>query len=417
MAHLTEILQTQISLCTPVCYTDSQVALYWIIGADKQWKQFVENRTSEIRRLLPITSWNHCAGKDNPADLPSRGLSPTELGSSQLWHHGPKWLTTNYERSIKGLQSSEAIPPECIPEMKSKDRQSHSLFTAETSSSLSEIIDCRRYGTMGRLLRVTAYAMRFISNLRRVDKSECNQTSTLSPAEILHAESLWVREAQGSLLTHSKFPCWKQQLNLFLDPSGVWRCRGRLSNAELPYSTKFPILLPKSHHFTSLIILRAHERVLHNGVKETLTELRSKYWIIRGRSTVRTIVRQCIICRKAEGRPYLAPPPPPLPKFRVREQPPFTYTGVDFAGPLYIKGTGTTAGGKVWICLYTCCIIRAVHLDVVPDLTTASFIRSFKRFTARRGLPTRMISDNGKMFKAAAKTLDRVMQNKEVQRH
>ena len=100
---------------------------------------------------------------------------------------------------------------------------------------------------------------------------------------------------------------------------------------------------------------------------------------------------------------YRHPPPPPLPLFRVDKAPPFTYTGVDFAGPLYLKGASTSP--KVWICLFTCCVTRAVHLDLVQDLSTSSFIRCLKKFVARRGLPTRIVSDNGKTFKSAAKVL------------
>ena len=82
---------------------------------------------------------------------------------------------------------------------------------------------------------------------------------------------------------------------------------------------------------------------------------------------------------------------------------PFSYTGVDFAGPLYVRDMVTSATRKVWICLYTCCVTRAVHLDIVPDMTAQAFIRCFKRFTSRRGFPVRIVSDNAKTFKAAAR--------------
>ena len=173
---------------------------------------------------------------------------------------------------------------------------------------------------------------------------------------------------------------WHQQFGLFLDGHGVWRCGGRLTNADIPPTAKNPILLDSQHYFTTLIVREAHSRVMHNGVKETLTELRSRYWIIRGRSFVRKLIHQCVICHRFEGGAHQPPPPPPLPDFRVQRSPPFHYTGVHYAGPLYVKG-----GNKVWICLYTCCVVRAIHLEVVPDLT---IIRSFKRFTARRGFPT-----------------------------
>ena len=90
----------------------------------------------------------------------------------------------------------------------------------------------------------------------------------------------------------------------------------------------------------------------------------------------------------------------PLPSMRVQDAPPFTHVGVDFAGTLYIKDAK-----KVWICLYTCCATRAVHLEVVPNMTTEAFINCFRLFTARRGFPSRVLSNNGKTFKSAHRVL------------
>ena len=109
------------------------------------------------------------------------------------------------------------------------------------------------------------------------------------------------------------------------------------------------------------------------------------------------------------------PPPPLLPAFRVQEAPPFTNTGVDFAGLLYITNLGKVQS-KAWIVLYTCCVTRAIHLELVSDMSAHTFIRSFKRFSSRRGLPALMISDNGKTFKAAARIIKRVLSNPQVQK-
>jgi len=132
---------------------------------------------------------------------------------------------------------------------------------------------------------------------------------------------------------------------------------------------------------------------------------------------VRQIIHKCVICRQLEGLPCTLPAPPPLPDFRVTEQPPFMHTGVDFAGPLYVKTQGPLNMSKVWLCLFTCCVTRAVHLDVVLDLTAQSFVRCFKCFTVRRGIPCKMISDNGKTFKAAARELSTVLSDSVVQDH
>ena len=253
---------------------------------------------------------------------------------------------------------------------------------------------------------MTAYVLLFVKKLKK-------SNPPLSDL-VCQAETLWTTEAQLSLKASRHFDHWKRQWSLFLDHTGVWRCGGRLHNAQISYATKFPAILPNDHHFTTLVIDRAHKRVFHNGVKETLTEIRSRYWIPRGRAVVRQFIFRCTLCHRFESQAYKAPTPP-LPPIRVQTEPPFTYTGVDFAGPLYVKTNDPIPNSdKVWICLYTCCVTRAVHLDLVPNLSTHTFLYSFRRFAARRGLPRRMISDNGKTFKAAAKTLKVIMTDEKV---
>ncbi len=124
-----------------------------------------------------------------------------------------------------------------------------------------------------------------------------------------------------------------------------------------------------------------------SGVRETLTKLRSRFWVVKGRMVVRQIVHLCTVCRRFEGRAYLLPNPPPLPDFQVTEAPPFTYT-VDFAGPLYVKNGGE-GKNKAWLCLYTCCVVRAVHLDLVPNMsTTMYFPPQFQAICSQEGAPS-----------------------------
>lgn len=108
------------------CFTDSQVALFWIRGIDKDWKPFVRNRVAEIRRLVPPNCWGHCSGETNSADLPSRGLSLLELSVNQLWHHGPEWLGTKL--TSQDESDSVSMPEECAMEMKAKSQPSHNLL-------------------------------------------------------------------------------------------------------------------------------------------------------------------------------------------------------------------------------------------------------------------------------------------------
>ena len=158
-----------------------------------------------------------------------------------------------------------------------------------------------------------------------------------------------------------------------------------MSNSCLSQAARHPILLDKNHHLTRLIVVDAHLRVMHDGVKEALTELRSEYWLMKGRQYVRKVIHRCVVCKKHEGRHCCPNPSPPLPEHRVRQTRPFQTTGVDFAGPLFVKTSNGTSTGtsKVWLCLYTCSSTRVVHLDLVIDMTTTTFIRSFRRFSAR----------------------------------
>ena len=138
-----------------------------------------------------------------------------------------------------------------------------------------------------------------------------DDTASAGLNHLQRAEIIQVRAAQVQLVQD---PCF-EEFGLFSDENGVWRCGGRLSKAEIPYGVKHPILLPRQHHLTTLVVRRAHLRVLHNGVKETLTEVRSKFWIVKGRAFVKMCIHQCVVCRRFEGTPLIGPPPPPLPEF------------------------------------------------------------------------------------------------------
>ena len=370
MDSVTTCLESELSLSTPVCYTDSKVALFWIKGITKTWKQFVQHRVSEIRKLLSTNCWKHYPGVENPADLPSRGMNPVELSLSNLWIHGPKWLREPVGEDQVG---ETTMPIECAAEMRAKDRDlTLNLLVTADSPRLDLAIRCDDHSSLQRLLSVTLHVMRFVNNLKRKLRKDAAAEAT--SFETPNVEVLWIKEAQRCLTESGGFKTLEKQFNLFQDGDGIWRCGGRFSSADVPYNVKHPILLPKEHHFTLLVVRRAHERVLHNGVKDTLNEVRSKFWIVKGRSFVKKVIHQCVTCKRFEGKPCLGPPPPPLPRFRVAQDPPFTHTGVDFAGPLFIKTGTAIANAKVWICLYTCCVVRAIHLDIIPDLTTSSFI-------------------------------------------
>lgn len=223
LVSVREGLELRLPLSEVTCYTDSKVALHWIQGADKEWKQFVQRRTTEIRALLPNATWVHCAGKDNPADLPFRGMSLIQLTTSDLWRKGPDWLTSG---EISVCQEDESMPEECIQELKAKDRKLlHSLVVVERTTRIGQLIQCEHFSSAQRLFRVTAYVLLAAEKF----KKKLRETTTLTVPLLSKAETLWVKEAQTHLVICTQFNNWKKQLSLFIDPEGVWRCGGRLS--------------------------------------------------------------------------------------------------------------------------------------------------------------------------------------------
>ena len=233
-------LSPNLSLSEPTCYTDSQVALYWIVSQGKHWKQFVQNHVVEIRELTPPDCWKHCAGSENPADLPSRGLTPTELSTSKLWHYGPDWLWRKADES--DVRLTNELPTDCTDELKSRDVMAHTLLTGD-AINLENVIQCNRYSSLSHLLSVTMHVLKFVQALKQAIEqcdSDRSSSSILYLTDSSQAEFMWVQEAQRHLVKDRHFQTWTKQLGLYQDKKGVWRCAGQLQYANVSTSAKHP---------------------------------------------------------------------------------------------------------------------------------------------------------------------------------
>ena len=383
-------------------YSDSSNVLFWISGTNK-WNSYISKRIEEIHKLSSKQEWLHCPGYENPADLATRGISMSSLLKSKEWFQGPEWMSQpemNYVRTT----CSPAPSDECFAEEK---LVSHvNLLVQE--KCIENLIPIDKYSSLRKMCRITAYLLIFIViYLKREVKPMLEY--------IAKAESIWIKNEQrkffhkelNNLQCKSKKPAPTliRQLDLFIDDTGIIRCTGRYKYSTLPYQRKYPILLPKDSVFTKLLIEDRHKRMNHSGLKTTLTEIREEFYIPRGKRLIKYILNRCITCRKITAKPFKPPPTPPLPLVRLSECPPFTNTGVDFAGPLYVKERGASISHKSYIALFTCASTRALSLELVPDLTSHSFKNSMIRFISTRGRPQIMISDNAKTFQKSAEDL------------
>ena len=112
--------------------------------------------------------------------------------------------------------------------------------------------------------------------------AEEGTSAELTLDDVVEAEEIWIRDALSILRQDQKFPNWKSQFRLYQDECQIWRCGGWLHNADLPYPSKHPVVLPKRHSLLMLVVCSACRRVQHNEVKETITEIWQKFWIIGG---------------------------------------------------------------------------------------------------------------------------------------
>ena len=406
-------------------WVDSISALCWIKN-NKPWNVYVRNRVAEILKVSKHSEWFYCPGLQNPADLPSRGNYGKHLASNLFWLEGPGFLKSAPEDWPKSPQGNELEIGEAIGErVKNEPTIIHAMFSSETC--INKVINIERFSSKERLLRVVAYVLRFIDNLCHRNQ---NNITPVSASEIERAEKMVIRSIQKECFSKDiaylelnkkekeryRIPSYSNQFNLFIDEDDILRCRSRIINANIPDAGKTPILLPSRNHYSKLLIEHCHAKVMHNGPNETLHLVRQRYWMPRGREQVKNVVKKCYICKKLEGLPYHSKFCNELPDFRVDDGPPFKNVGIDFAGPLIVKNKGSDER-KAYICLFTCASTRAVHLELVESLEVEYFLRAFRRFAARRGLPGMVITDNAKTFKAAAKEVGKLFRSPRVKEY
>ena len=143
--------------------------------------------------------------------------------------------------------------------------------------------------------------------------------------------------------------------------------------------------------------------MFHAGTNTTLTAIQQQFWIPTARQRIKSLLRRCTIYLKHGGKPYAISDPPPLSEIQTRDSIPFTITGIDFTGILYIHHESTES--KVYICLFTC---ATSHLEVV------TFLLAFRRYTSRRSMPKIVVSDNASTYLAAADELQQLLQSEHL---
>lgn len=422
-AHLMSLLLEEVCAAHNVdiknCFlwTDSMIVLHWINKCPTKLDTFTGNRVAIIQEKTEKAQWKHIATKQNPADIASRGIFPNEIVDNVLWWNGPSFLTEkidHWPRNAIKLKNSD------IEIINKTEKHPEAVVAIVEQKKVNVLCNSNgsilyQHSTFIKLMRITGFVLRFIRNCRAAKLTN----EELHVNEMLDAENVWIRGCQ-QLDFKKEIECLTKntemdkhsplkKLTPFLDKENILRLSGRVKRSNMPYDTIHPIVLTSSCKLSKLLIKNAHRQTLHGGIQQCQQFLRNKYWIIGLRNAIRHHIdhcKECIRQRKQAREQLMAH----LPEERVTPGKLFQCTSVDYAGPILIKRSGVRCKtfDKGYIAVFVCMKTKAVHLELVSDLTTDAFLAAFSRFANRRGRIHEIWSDNATTFHGAANEIKQI---------
>lgn len=404
-------------------YTDSKVVLGYIQNESKRFYVYVANTVQAIRSLSTPNQWRYVETDQNPADLATRGLNADRLADS-TWLSGPKFLQHKDLPQRANMSSSE---------LSENDPEVRQIAVKSTKVSAIDSSQFARFSSWASLVRAIALLITKIRSRRATKVKPAHGTSNhgeeglarpgvsercsaeIAILKIVQTEAF--RE-ESAMLSHTGQPTTINRsaskvkkeslkksglydLDPFKDENGILRVGGRLRRSSLPLAEKHPVILPKAHHISKLLIRHYHQEVHHQGRSITHGAVRQAgYWVISGHSAVNSVLEKCVTCKKARGRP-LEQKMSDLPEDRLEPTPPFTNVGIDVFGPWLIatrKLRGGASNSKRWGLLFTCLSSRAIHIELLETMDASSFICALRRFSSLRGPVSRIRCDRGTNF-------------------
>ena len=389
-----------------VMWTDSQCVLKQVRDRKTRFPMFFANRISKIHAVTRVIDWRFVPSALNPADDLSRGLMPASP-NWERFHTGPAFLWGPEVEWPEDVSLLGGMPASlCAVVTVEQEMVRHwALRVAESTAFWAR-----------KLLRVAGIKrcmMSWVRARRSADDGEVAPGIGLLERE--GAEQMIWREVQREAFGAKKGLRGEIDVDRlrrtslaalcpFMGDDGLLRCGGRLARAcQMEYEARFPVILPHDSVLVRDVIMHIHLKFLHAGVDLVLGETRRRFWIVKGRRTVGKVLSSCVTCQKAYKAP-MSQQMAPLPPERVAVGAPFRHTGVDVFGPIKVKIVGRSFH-KVWVALFTCMAVRAVHLEVLRDMSASSFINALMRFRARRPGAKFFYSDNGSNFTAAEKEI------------
>ena len=401
-----------------IFWSDSLDVLYWVRGHSRQFKPFVSNRVGKIQSKVDPAQWRYTPSKVNPADKLRMGMTADFLVRDQTWWNGPKYLS-----QPEGMWPTMSLPSARSDDIERKQKyRATFLASTEKEICLPELklkgtrLDPERFSEWFKFLCVLAYVVRFIQNSSKMAKVQ----GPLTVDEINDAEVMVLRQAQQESYCEESSRARRGEalpssskilpISPSLGSDGLLRGNSRLRLAvHIAWEARHPIILPRRHQVTKLIVERLHKDSNHSGNNQVLALLSARFWLPGAWEEIRDCERACMVCRRRRVQPatqIMAPLPAVRAQMSLRA---FTNISVDFAGPFLTKQGRRKTRFKRYLCLFACMNTRAVHLEMAYGLDADSFLNAFYKMTSRRGFPAQVISDNGTNYVGAERELRQLL--------
>ena len=437
-----------------LAFTDSQVTCHWLWSNTDHHTEYVRDRVAIIKTIIPPQNWRHVAGIENPADLASRGCTMAELINHKTWINGPVWLsqarntwpalpldnaeamsvschlqcctrsmTRKMRKAQKGQEARTDIP---LPNPTAK-LTSKTASTQGIKDTWDELVKDIMHKNPSEQITHTEATRRLLKEIQQKEfpniyakLSGKKPESILTDTEknIIHQYALFIESASELIYTRNR----NRVARVKSDEDEAMSEDGQESeesakNRQGRDSVEHDLIfLPHSGPEIRRLVKKIHqEDTGHGSPNHVATESRQNYWILHVRKLAKDVRKNCSSCKYLDAKP-VTQIEGPLPKSRyatkgINDQRPFFVTGVDFVGPFFPfkdkskgknKQTSPESKKCMHIAVFSCAKTRAIHMEIVPDLSFESFELAFTRFTSRRGgIPNTMYSDNAKTFQVA----------------
>jgi transposase InsO family protein len=418
-------------------FTDNIAVRDWIVNGAKNPKVYQANRLAKIANCTKKEEWRWVSTNHMPADFGTKMSSMPEVKYQNDWFQ--PILFQMPEENWPTIEANNSINLNIVNDAQESNLDLDFINISKFSSFNGLMTGIMRAAQLRYRLRIRIINKKLAKCKKEVARTRAAQNRKKAKINALKQKKVNVFEAINDIYNHygsyeqlliqvaqkESFPkeiaAIQSQKELkvqsplykllpYVDDKGTLRAQTRIPRNDenvrrFTLDKINPIILPREHHLTKLIILKYHDSMAHHNEKTVVVNLIQRFFIPKIKRTVNTVIKKhCLTCKISKAKPK-APRMGDVPSHRLAYFiPAFSYAIVDLLGPILVKVTRNVRA-KRYILVYSCLTTRALHLELIERLDADATLRALQNTFNLRGVPIRICSDNGTNFVAASRII------------